>query len=341
LYLVALFLLVASSLPAWAQEATILGTVTDQSGAAIPDVSVTVTNTDTGQSRQFKTNNVGQYVAPSLKIGHYTVQASGASFANAEQKDIALGVGDRRRIDFQLKVGGTQQSVTVEANAVAVQSDTGEQSYLINSQQVTQLSTNGRSMYTLETLTPGASSIQQDFQIPTSAGGDANVSFNGLREGHNLWLIDGGEASDRGGAGGSDVMPSIDALAEFRTLTSNYSAEYGLSSAGTLSTVVKSGTRTLHAAGWYFGRNDALDARNFFNPAPNPVSELRFHTFGFNVGGPVTLHPKSSTPKTFFFYNMEWRRLIQGQILNQTVPLASEYPDANGGRDRRCIFHAD
>ena len=330
LYLVALFLLVASSLPAWAQEATILGTVTDQSGAAIPDVSVTVTNTDTGQSRQFKTNNVGQYVAPSLKIGHYTVQASGASFANAEQKDIVLGVGDRRRIDFQLKVGGTQQSVTVEANAVAVQSDTGEQSYLINSQQVTQLSTNGRSMYTLETLTPGASSIQQDFQIPTSAGGDANVSFNGLREGHNLWLIDGGEASDRGGAGGSDVMPSIDALAEFRTLTSNYSAEYGLSSAGTLSTVVKSGTRTLHAAGWYFGRNDALDARNFFNPAPNPVSELRFHTFGFNVGGPVTLHPKSSTPKTFFFYNMEWRRLIQGQILNQTVPLASEYPDANG-----------
>ena len=146
LYLVALFLLVASSLPAWAQEATILGTVTDQSGAAIPDVSVTVTNTDTGQSSQFKTNNVGQYVAPSLKIGHYTVQASGASFANAEQKDIALGVGDRRRIDFQLKVGGTQQSVTVEANAVAVQSDTGEQSYLINSQQVTQLSTNGRAV---------------------------------------------------------------------------------------------------------------------------------------------------------------------------------------------------
>jgi len=328
--LVILFLFVLSPLLATAQLATILGTVTDQSGAAVPNVPITITNNDTGQASQFTTNTVGQYVAPSLPIGRYSVRAKGANFEAAEQKDITLTVGDRRRIDFQLKVGAAQQSVTVEATAVAVQSDTGEQSYLINGQQVTQLSTNGRSMYTLETLTPGASSIQQDFQVPTSAGGDANVSFNGLREGHNLWLIDGGEASDRGGAGGSDVMPSIDALAEFRTFTSNYSAEYGLSSAGTLSTVVKSGTKTLHAGAWYFGRNDALDARNFFNPAPKPVAELRFHTFGFNVGGPVTFHPKSSNPKTFFFYNMEWRRLIQGQILNQTVPLASEYPDANG-----------
>src|SRR5205823_11876661 len=129
------------------------------------------------------------------------------------------GGGGRRGVEFRLELGSTQQSVTVEANGVAVQSDNGEQSYLINGQQVTQLATNGRSVYALESLAPGASSLQQDFQVPTSTGGDANVSFNGLREGHNLWLIDGGEASDRGGAGGSDVMPSIDALAEFRTLT--------------------------------------------------------------------------------------------------------------------------
>lgn len=318
------------ALPASAQVATILGTVTDQSGAAVPGATVSITNTDTGQATQFTTNDVGQYVAPSLPIGHYTVQVKQANFQEAKQQNIALNVGDRRRIDFQLKVGAAQQTVTVEANAVAVQADSGEQSFVINRRQVTQLSTNGRSMYALETLTPGASSIQQDFQVPTSAGGDANVSFNGLREGHNLWLIDGGEAADRGGAGGSDVMPSIDAIAEFRTFTSNYSAEYGLSSAGTLSTVLRSGTKTLHAAAWYFGRNDALDARNYFNPAPNHIAELRFHTFGFNVGGPVTFHFNSPSPKTFFFYNMEWRRLIQGQILNQTVPLASTYPDANG-----------
>jgi len=102
-----------------------------------------------------------------------------------------------------------------------VQSDSGEQSFVINGEQVTQLATNGRSVYALQSLVPGASSIQQDFQIPTSTGGDANVSFNGLRQGHNLWLIDGGESADRGGAGGSIVMPSLDAISEFRTMTSN------------------------------------------------------------------------------------------------------------------------
>ena len=244
-------------------------------------------------------------------------------------------------MDFQLKLGASQQTVTVEATPVAVQSDTGEQSYVVTGQQVTQLATNGRSMYTLEALVPGASSMQSDFQVPTSTGGDAGVSFNGLRMGHNLWLVDGGETDDRGGAGGSDVMPSMDAIAEFRTLTSNYSAEYGLSSGGTMSLVIKSGTKQVHGEAWYFGRNDALDARNYFNPAhsfdpatgltkSNRVAELRFHTFGFNIGGPLTIHPHSSNPKTFFFYNMEWRRLIQGQTLNQTVPLTSEYPGANG-----------
>ena len=332
-------LAIGFSYHALAQEATLLGTVTDPSGAAVPNVTVTVSNVDTGQSAQFKTNSVGQYVAPDLIIGHYDIRAEGANFKAAEQKNITLAVGDRRRIDFQLEVGNTQQSVTVEANAVAVQADTGEQSYVINNRQVTKLSTNGRSLYALEDLVPGASSIQQDFQIPTSAGGDANVSFNGLREGHNLWLIDGGESDDRGGAGGTIVMPSIDAISEFRTMTSNYSAEYGLSSAGTMSMVVRSGTRQLHAGAWYFGRNDALDARNYFNPAinpstgkPNPVAELRFHTFGFNVGGPLSRHPlNSSNAKTFYFFNMEWRRLIQGQIGSaQPVPLASEYPDAGG-----------
>ncbi len=177
-------------------------------------------------------------------------------------------------------------------------------------------------------MTPGASSGQADFQIPTPVGGDANVSFNGLRQSHNLYLLDGSESSDRGGAGGSDVMPSLDSIAEFRTMTSNYSAEFGLSSAATFTAVIKSGTRQFHASAWEFLRNDALDARNYFNRAPNPVAELRMNTYGFNAGGPVDFWKKEH--KTFFFYNMEWRSLIQGQTLNQLVPLASEYPTAAG-----------
>ncbi len=310
---------------AFAQEATIVGTVTDPSGAAVPNVSVNITNVDTGQVSHLTTNDVGQYVAPDLHIGHYVVRAEGANFKAAEQKDIVLAVGDRRRVDFQLQMGSAQESITVEANTVQVQSDSGEVSNVITGQQISQLSANGRSMYQLINLTPGASSGQSDFSPPTPVGGDANVSFNGLRQGHNIYLLDGAESDDRGGAGGSDVMPSLDAIAEFRMMTSNYSAEYGLSSAATMTAVIKSGTRTFHASAWEFLRNDALDARNYFNRAPDPVAELRFHTYGFNVGGPVSFHPKSSNPKTFFFYNMEWRSLIQGQTLNQTVPFPSTY----------------
>ena len=320
-----------------AQEATIVGTVTDPSGAAVPNASITILNSETGQQRNIKTNGEGQYVAADLHIGHYVVRALASGFKLGERKDVALQVGDRTRVDFSLEVGNAQETVTVEASTIAVQTDSGEVSGVITGQQITQLSTNGRSIFTLEPLQPGASSVQSDFQVPTSAGGDFNVSFNGQRVSHNLWLVDGGEAADRGGGGGADVLPSMDAIAEFRTMTSNYSAEYGLSSAGTVSMVIKSGTRQLHAGAWYFGRNDALDARNYFNPAPNKVAELRFHDFGFNVGGPVSLHPSTSNPKTFFFYNMEWRRYIAGGLLNQTVPLASEYPDA-GGAGTGAVF---
>jgi hypothetical protein len=308
----------------FAQEATIVGTVTDPTGASVPNVTVTVTNVDTGLARTITTASDGQYVVPDLHIGHYVARASASGFKVAEQKAIVLNVGDRSRIDFKLVVGSAQEQVTVEAAAIAVQSDTGEVSDVITGQQLSQLATNGRSMYSLISLTPGASSGQGDFQIPTPVGGDANVSFNGMRESHNLYLLDGSESDDRGGAGGSDVMPSMDAIAEFRQMTSNYSAEYGLSSSATMTAVIKSGTKQFHASAWEFLRNDALDADNYFTGK----TPLKFHTFGFNAGGPVDFWAKEH--KTFFFYNMEWRKLIQGQTLNQTVPVLGAYPDASG-----------
>jgi hypothetical protein len=328
--LLTLLLLFTFSFVALAQEATIVGTVTDPSGSVVPNAKITATNTDMNTSTNTTSNDVGQYVFAGLHIGNYTLKANAPGFKVSEQTGVVLNVGARTRVDFQLQIGATQQSVTVEANAIRVQSDTGEVSSVVTGQQISNLATNGRSVFELEALTPGASSAQGDFQVPTSAGGDFNVSFNGQRMSHNLWLVDGGEAADRGGGGGADVLPSLESIAEFRTLTSNYSAQYGLSSAGTMSMVIKSGTKQLHAEAFYYGRNDALDARNFFNPAPNKVQELRFNDFGFNVGGPVSFHPSKSSPKTFFFYNMEWRRYIQGGLFNVNVPLASIYPDASG-----------
>jgi len=326
---VCLVVLFGFSFMAFGQEATILGTVTDPSGSVVPHAKISVVHVETGEIRGVETNDTGQYVAADLPIGHYNVTAKAAGFRLVERKDVVLNVADRSRVDFQMPMGSATETVTVEATSVKVQSDTGEISDVINGQQITQLATNGRSVFELEALTPGASSIQADFQVPTSAGGDFNVSFNGQRVSHNLWLVDGGEAADRGGGGGADVLPSMDAIAEFRTMTSNYSSEYGLSSAGTMTMVIKSGTKQIHATAFYFGRNNAFDARNYFNPAPNKVAELRFNDWGFNVGGPVEFKP-SSNPKTFFFYNMEWRRYVTGGLFNVTTPLASMYPDASG-----------
>ena len=287
----------------------------------------------TGYVRSFTTNDVGQFVAPGLPIGKYDLKAESSGFKIEESKGVILNVNDRIRVDFQMKMGTKSETVSVEANAISVQADSSEQSNLISGTQISQLATNGRSIYTYVTLTTGASNLMPDFQAPTPVGANAGISFNGNRPGHNLYLLDGGENADRGGAGASSVMPSVDAIAETQTLTSNYSADYGLSSGGTISSAVKSGTKEFHASAWEFFRNNALDARNYFNPAPQPVAELRYNVYGFNVGGPVTfgkLYNPNKT-KTFFFYNMEWRDLIQGQTLNQTVPLTSTY----GGDFRR------
>lgn len=323
--LAALLLLFAAQ--ALAQDATIVGTVTDPSGAAVPNAPITITNIETGLARTLNTGSDGQYVAPGLHVGHYDLSVKASGFKVAEQKGLVLAIGDRTRIDFKLQVGSASEQVTVEANAVAVQTDSGEVSNVITGTQITQLATNGRSLYALFALAPGSSSLQGDFINPVPVGGDSTVSINGQRAGHNLQLLDGGENLDRGGSSGS-VMPSLDALQEFRNMTSNYSAEYGLSSAATITSVIKSGTKQYHASAWEFVRNDALDARNYFDHAPK-AAELRFNTYGFNVGGPVDFWKKEH--KTFFFYNMEWRSLIQGQVLNQPVPLASWYPVAGVG----------
>jgi hypothetical protein len=313
---------------AFAQEATIVGTVTDPSGASIPNAAVTTVNTQNNQVTHFTTTSDGQFVAPGLQVGHYTVRVEVPGFKKAEQKDIVLNVGDRARVDFKLEIGSASESVTVEATPVAVQTESGEVSDVITSQQVTQLSVNGRSVYGLTALVAGASSNMPDVNTPTAVGGNATVSYNGNRSSHNIYLLDGGEDLDRGGSGTMSIAPSIDALGEFRTLTSNYSADFGLSSAATFTMVLKSGTKDFHASGWEFVRNEDFDANTFFqNSAGVPRPLDRYNVYGFNLGGPVfipSLYNKEKN-KTFFFYNQEWRNIVSSGGLNTTVPLASQY----------------
>src|SRR6266496_39760 len=242
--------LLFASLQAFAQEATIVGTVTDPSGAVVANAKITATSAETGVARTITTNESGQYVLPGVHIGHYDVKAEGAGLKIAEQKGVVL------------QVGAATESVTVEAASIRVQTETGEQSNLITGKQLSDLAVNGTSLFQLAALAPGASNDITNYKA-VPVGGDTAVSFNGQRTAHNVFMVDGGENYDRGCGGCVTTAPSSEAMAEFRQLTSNYGADYGLSSAGTVTMVIKSGTSKFHGSAYENNRNDAFDARNY------------------------------------------------------------------------------
>ena len=146
-----------------------------------------------------------------------------------------------------------------------MQADSNVVSTLINEQQITELATNGRNVVALAALGLGVSGNLPDSNAPTSVGANYTISFNGLNQAHNIWIIDGGEAYDRGSGGKMSMMPSQDALGEFQVLASNYPPDYGISSGGTVTMSIKSGTQKFHGEAWEFDRNDALDAHNYFD----------------------------------------------------------------------------
>ena len=317
--------LVLLSIGAYAQDtATLIGTVTDPSGAAVANAKITITNTDNGFVRDTVTNSTGSYSARELPNGRYRLRAEATGFKVYEQTGITLNVNDTLRADIALQVGSHTESVTVEANAVQVQSDTNDVSQTVTDTQISELATNGRNVLQLTAIVPGASSEMPDFDLPVAQFQNRQVYFNGMRQDDNNWIIDGGEAYDRGG-GILLVSPSQEALQEFKVETSNYAADLGNSSGGMISMAMKQGTKQFHGAAWEYDRNDYLDAVEYLAKKSSPIviPELRYNAFGFNFGGPVEF--KSSNPKTFFFYNQEWRREIigTGRTVSR-VPLPSE-----------------
>jgi hypothetical protein len=306
------------------EKATIVGTVTDSTGSVIPSARITIINPATLASRAIQTNDAGNFVAPELNIGQYTVKVEKEGFKTYQRTGIVLNVNDTVRVDVPMQIGEMVESVTVEAESVKVQSDSGEVSDLISGKQMTQIAVNGRNVMDLATLTTGVSSDLPDFNLPIPVGSSGNLSFNGLRPEHNIWMIDGGENYDRGGGGLISVMPSLDAIAEFKMMTSNYGADFGLGSGGTVSMALKSGTRDFHGELWEFVRNDAFDANNFFaNSSGTPKPELRYNTYGWNLGGPVFIpgHYNTDRRKTFFFFSQEWRKIVQGsEVFANAVP---------------------
>ncbi|MGC2499987.1 MAG: carboxypeptidase regulatory-like domain-containing protein, partial [Acidobacteriaceae bacterium] len=316
------------SIPAMAQEnADLSGAVTDPSGAVVANATVTLTNVATGEVRHGVTNGAGLYDLPALHIGSYTLKVTASGFQAYEKTGIVMNVAATVREDVKLVVGASSTTVMVQANALHLQTETNEVSNLITGQQLTEIGTNGRSMISLATLGTGVSGNLPSFNNVSAQGATATISFNGMRPDHNVWMLDGGEVYDRGSGGKPDVMPSPDDLAEFQTLESNYSPDYGIGSGGTILMALKSGTRSFHGGVWEFNRNDDFDAANYFSKLNNqPTPELRLNIFGGNIGGPVFIpgiYPKSRS-RTFFFYSEEWRRYIAGAAPSaaNTVPSA-------------------
>ena len=316
------------------QNSTITGTVLDKEGAAIPGAEVSLTEIGTGYTSKSESNASGYFAFNGLNVGTYDLKVSAKGFQTSVSKGLVVNVSQTLRVDTNLTVGNVDQTVTVEADALAVQTDSNVVSTLVSADQISEIATENRNFSALVALGLGVSSTLPDSNTPTSVGSSASFSVNGLRQSHNIWLIDGGEADDRGGAGGMSIMPSQDAIAQIETLSSNYPPDYGISSGATISLGLKSGTQHFHGELWEFNRNTVFNANTVQDKRTNPItkrSKLNYNIYGFNIGGPLYIPGVYNTnkQKTFFFWNEEWRKLIQGSgtAQNNTLPTL-DFPTA-------------
>jgi hypothetical protein len=305
------------------EQGTISGLITDASGSVIPNAHVKITNEQTAVARDIQTNQAGNYSAPNLVVGKYDLEVSAPGFGTYKQTGIPVNVNDNLRIDAHLEVGAVQETVEVQANAVQVQAEDATVGQVVNSTQVENLSVNGRNFTSLAALVPGASSTQPALNTPVGVTSNTSIYFNGMRQSNNVWRMDGQENYDRGCGGCVVVLPSVEAITEFKVQTANSSASTGFGNAGQVNVATKSGTNSFHGTLWEYLRNDKFDAKNFFTNLNNqPKPPLRFNIYGWNVSGPVfipKIYPKSRS-KTFFFFNQEWRKLRQASIFNVPTP---------------------
>jgi len=293
------------------------GTVTDASGASIAGAVVTITNADTGYSRNVTTDTDGNYGFQSLPIGRYTLSVLKEGFRSFALKDIILHVNDSLTLDAQLQIGARTETVEVTASNAQVELANGELSGTIAGSQITDLPLNGRSFAQLVTMVPGVSTDAGFSYDKKGLNGGADVSISGGASNGNLWLVDGANNVDVGSNRTILVYPSLDSIEEFKVERNSYNAQFGGAGGGIISLVTKSGTNDFHGSAYYFGRNDVLDAKdpvlNFLNPTAKK-NAVRRNDFGGSIGGPI------KKDKIFFFASEEWNREIRGKVANAHVP---------------------
>jgi Carboxypeptidase regulatory-like domain/TonB dependent receptor-like, beta-barrel/TonB-dependent Receptor Plug Domain len=305
--------------------ANLSGTITDPSGAVVPNAQVAIKNSATGVVRTVTTNADGVYSAPNLQPGNYDVTATAAGF-NAEATKITLTVGADQALNLTMKVGQTTQTVEVTGAAPAINLVNSALGAVNNETTVKELPLNGRSWSDLADLQPGVYSLhtQPDVQSRDrfTRGYGAQLSISGARPQQNNYRVDGISINDPANGGPGSVLGGnmgVDAISEFSVLTTNYSTEYGRASGGIINATTKSGTNQFHGDVYEFLRNDNLDAANFWdNAAGNHIPEFKRNQFGVSAGGPI------QKDKTFVFGDYEGLRQTLGLTIDSATPSAAQ-----------------
>ncbi len=319
----ALLMLSLTSLRGQQTNATLLGTVSDASGAIVPGVAVRAANLATNNVRESTTDTAGNYSIPSLPAGEYRITATRQGFQVQQIDNMTLQVDQTARVDFVMKVGNVNETVNVSAGVVLLQTENASVGTVIESGKIVDLPLNGRNFIQLAQLipgvqagTPGSITVRRgrgSVGQTDAAYGSTAASANGSRDTANRFYLDGVEVMDYDAMTYS-FSPSVDSLAEFKVQTSTYSAEYGGAPGGQVNILTKSGTNQYRGTLWEFNRNDALtQTYDAIAGKSVPPPRLNRNQFGANVGGPVYI-PKlyKGTDKTFFFFNWESGYAAQG-----------------------------
>ena len=320
-FLLVVFCLLSVSLPLAAQKftGTIRGVVTDPSGATVPGAEVMIVNTGTGQARTVTTNAEGEYVANELEVGTYDVTVKKGSFKEAVSKGVDLHVSSTATVNVALQLGNVSEQVTVEANAVQVETSTGSVGNVVEGTQVRELPLNGRSFVQLTQLMPGVSPDSTFDSKNKGLMAGVDFSVNGNNTTGNLFLVDGVNNNDIGSNRTILVYPSIDAIQEFKILRNSYPPEFGQAMGAIVNIVTRGGTNQFHGGAFYFGRNDVLNAADYFNNLNGIKKDvLRRNDWGYNIGGPIV------KDKLFFFWSQEWNRELRGVARAANVPTVAE-----------------
>ena len=303
--------------------ATLVGRVTDPSGTPIAEAKVNAENTGTGTNRETRSNSTGEYLIPTIPTGVYRVSITAPGFKTFVQGGVQLQVEQNTRVDAKLEIGQVNETVTVAANVVNVDTQSATLGATVDNVRVANLPLNGLQVLSLATMLPGVGQASLPVVVTNSRSGP-NMSISGSRT-NNLNIMLDGSTFITAKHGSSQNLPAPDTLDEFRILTNSYGAEYGRTSGGVVLAVTKSGTNEFHGSLYEYLRNDVLNARSAFATS-KPF--LRQNQFGGTIGGPARLPHYDGRNRTFFFFSYEGLRIRQ-QTLNAFSPLTAQERDGD------------